>query len=134
MFPTSWPLIRAKNQLISQFTPALKDMAEEWSGSLKVGYQDLPLVPELYLSWTSFTRVTLADRLKIPSISKADRNRAENRKQRFSMSVLQTNNHRLPVQTAVLSVPPHETHSTLFLALPCSDRKLIVSLITTGTR
>lgn len=32
----------------------------------------LLILPELYLSWTSFTRVTLADRLKIPSISKPD--------------------------------------------------------------
>lgn len=28
--------------------------------------------PELYLSCTSFTKVTLAERLKIPSISKPD--------------------------------------------------------------
>lgn len=28
--------------------------------------------PELYLSWTSFTKVTLAERRKMPSISKPD--------------------------------------------------------------
>lgn len=59
-------------------------MTEQQSASLlseseSTGETGLRLLPELYLSWTSFTRVTLAERLKIPSISKPEGERERER-------------------------------------------------------
>lgn len=82
--------------------------------------------PELYLCWTSFTRVTLAERLKIPSISKPD---TQTRTKYQNMGPT-----RLFFFFFFFGVNKWRSCVFYFLELPCSERKLMVSLITTGTQ
>lgn len=86
--------------------------------------------PELYLSWTSFTRVTLADRLKIPSISKPDtqtHTNTEKGRSEWENDLFRELKSKL-ISALCLCFHQHK------ITVPCSARKVMVSLITTGTQ
>lgn len=100
--------------------------------------------PELYLSWTSFTNVTLAERRKMPSISKPDAKHTKKEEEEEEKGVGEGAGvcpvTRPAAVESFLVVAFYEDVELSRAAVaedqdsPWSERKPMVSLITTGTQ